>query len=121
MVHTKNIEVGNREHIPHLDIRHVRKSRQEREVLKGLSLSLPRGTVTAVIGPSGAGKTTLLRCINQLTSIDSGEIMLGGRVIAQGGAARSVFDNTLGPVFVRQQIGLVFQEWNLWPNLTVQE
>lgn len=78
------------------------------------------GEVVAVIGPSGVGKTTLLKCANLLIPIDYGRVVLGGRVVCdangRGGPAYHVAPNE-----VRRRVGMVFQEWNLWPNKTIRD
>lgn len=93
-----------------LQLQHVYKSFSKRAILKNISLSLEPGTILAVIGPSGGGKSTLLRCINLLTPIDKGNIYLNGEMLLRAPANK-----------VRQKIGMVFQEWNLWPDRTVLE
>jgi polar amino acid transport system ATP-binding protein len=80
-------------------------------VLKNVSLTIERGSVVVVIGRSGSGKSTLLRCINGLEPLDSGEIRLGGRLLTRD-------DSTLRAL--RQEIGIVFQGYNLFPHLTVE-
>jgi polar amino acid transport system ATP-binding protein len=80
------------------------------EVLRGLSLDVPAGTTTCVIGPSGSGKSTALRVVNRLLEPDSGDVLLGGR---------SVLDDD--PDLLRRQIGMVFQQFNLFPHLSVLE
>jgi polar amino acid transport system ATP-binding protein len=78
-------------------------------VLKGLSLNVNEGEVVVIIGPSGTGKSTLLRCINRLTEPDSGEIYLEDKKIQSNMSSLSR---------VRQQIGMVFQDFNLFNHLT---
>lgn len=77
-------------------------------VLRGIDLDVPAGTTTAVIGPSGSGKSTLLRTLNRLYEPDKGDILLDGRSV--------LGDN---PDQVRQRIGMVFQQFNLFPHRTV--
>ncbi len=95
-----------------LEIRDVEKSFQQIKVLRGISLSVDEHQVVCLIGPSGCGKSTLLRCINGLEQIQGGEIrMEGDRVSGPG-----VDVNRL-----RQQVGIVFQSYNLFPHMTVLE
>jgi polar amino acid transport system ATP-binding protein len=80
----------------------------ENAVLRGIDLDVPAGTTTAVIGPSGSGKSTLLRVLNRLHEPDRGDILLDGRSVLR--------DN---PNALRQRIGMVFQQFNLFPHRTV--
>ena len=88
----------------------IHKSFGDLAVLKGIDVEVRRGEVLAIIGPSGSGKSTLLRCINQLETIQGGDIQFEGHSIARG----PVDINK-----VRQRIGMVFQHFNLFPHLTV--
>jgi len=91
------------------------KSFAGRLVLNDVSLSVPRGTITAVIGQSGGGKTTLLRCLNLLERPDRGVITVNGEPI---------FDGTLvcrDLPKLRRAVGMVFQRFNLFPHLTAVE
>jgi polar amino acid transport system ATP-binding protein len=83
-------------------------------VLRGVSLDVGRGHVVCVIGPSGSGKSTLLRCINLLEPPDQGKILLEGREITGGAAADDVD-------FVRRRVGMVFQQFNLFPHKSAIE
>ena len=94
----------------HLSIRGVHKSFGVNEVLRGVSLDVPRGNVVAFIGASGSGKSTLLRCVNLLEPIDDGEIILDGTDISAPG-----FDANVA----RREVGLVFQSYNLFPHMHV--
>lgn len=89
----------------------VRKSFGELSVLKDVSLAVDRGTVVALVGRSGSGKSTLLRCINGLEAIDAGEIIVDGKRVEQKEATLRA---------LRQEIGIVFQSYNLFPHLTVE-
>ena len=88
----------------------VRKSFGENLVLDDIDLELERGSAVVVAGPSGSGKSTMLRCINGLESIDSGEVTFDGRRVETTG--REIYS-------IRAQIGMVFQQFNLFPHMTV--
>src|SRR5437870_8882669 len=87
----------------------VRKSFGDNLVLDGIDLTVATGEVLVVIGPSGSGKSTLLRCVNLLEPLDSGRIFFEGKEISRRGTDVSE---------VRQRIGMVFQQLNLFPHLT---
>jgi ABC-type polar amino acid transport system ATPase subunit len=88
----------------------VRKSFGDNVVLDGIDLDVAAAEVLVVVGPSGSGKSTLLRCVNLLEPLDSGRIFFEGEEITRKGADVSA---------VRQRIGMVFQQFNLFPHLTV--
>ncbi len=88
----------------------VRKSFGDNLVLDGIDLSVASGEVLVVIGPSGSGKSTLLRCVNLLEPVDSGRIYFEGEELTRKGVALPE---------VRQRIGIVFQQFNLFPHLRV--
>jgi polar amino acid transport system ATP-binding protein len=103
-----------------VQIKSLRKSFGEVEVLKGIDLHIEGGEVVCIIGPSGSGKSTLLNCINFLESYEGGEIQLDGVLVgyerdAQG-TLRKVSDHKLNKT--RQRIGIVFQQFNLFPHMT---
>ena len=95
-----------------ISLRGVHKSFGTNSVLNGIDLDIAEGTVVSLIGPSGSGKSTLLRCINLLEPIDDGEIRLDDVDISIPG-----FD--ANPV--RRRIGMVFQNFNLFPHMSVQD
>ncbi|MFF8816997.1 amino acid ABC transporter ATP-binding protein [Leucobacter sp. NPDC015123] len=100
----------------------VRKSFGGNEVLRGVSIEVQRGTVTALIGPSGSGKSTFLRCINDLETFDSGDILVDGERVAYRREGTKAYE--LKPRIVakrRAKLGMVFQGFNLFGHLTVLE
>ena len=121
-----------------IDVKNVYKSFGKKEILKGISCTVRQGERVVIIGPSGSGKSTLLRCMNLLETPDSGEIWLDGQLITP-------LDELLHPEFTvdgkldkklkkeferemsininsaRQQMGMVFQHFNLFNNLTVMQ
>jgi ABC-type polar amino acid transport system ATPase subunit len=94
----------------------VHKSFGKLEVLRGIDLDIARGEVVCILGPSGSGKSTLLRCLNLLEPPERGEIYLEGRDI-RGGRGESGLELD----FVRQRVGIVFQQFNLFPQKTALE
>jgi glutamate transport system ATP-binding protein len=94
-----------------VELRRITKAFGDNVVLDGIDLSVARGEVIVIAGPSGSGKSTLLRCVNGLEPVDSGEIEFDGRPVKPG----------RGLPALRAQIGLVFQQFNLFPHMTVLE
>nr|WP_310617953.1 amino acid ABC transporter ATP-binding protein [Pantoea cypripedii] len=90
----------------------VKKSFGQNEVLRGITTTVERGDIVTIIGKSGSGKSTLLRCINGLEQPDSGTIHVGGLQV--GGSAAELQK-------LRQNVGMVFQSFNLFPHLTAAE
>ncbi|NDW04950.1 amino acid ABC transporter ATP-binding protein [Jiella pacifica] len=106
---------------PAVRIRDVHKSFGSTEVLKGIDLSVPKGSTTCLLGPSGSGKSTLLRCIAFLEETTSGLIEIDGDPLgfADPGGGRSRTRLSAGDIRrVRAKIGMVFQQFNLWPHMT---
>ena len=97
---------------PIVSIRDVHKSFGDFEVLKGVSFDVMKGEVVCVIGPSGSGKSTLLRCINALNDIQKGSIKVEGQ---------EVHDPNLDKLALRKKVGMVFQQYNLFPHKTALE
>ena len=95
-----------------IEIRDVRKSFGDLEVLKGIELTVEKGEVISIIGASGSGKSTMLYCINALEPIDSGHIIVDG--VNVHGKGTDVNE-------LRRNIGMVFQQWNSFPHLTTLE
>ena len=91
------------------------------EVLKGIDLEVNEGEVVAVIGPSGGGKSTLLRCLNKLETIDKGSITIDGEELCRetSGGTGYVKNNDVRRIACK--MGMVFQQFNLFPHMTVLE
>jgi polar amino acid transport system ATP-binding protein len=92
------------------------------EVLKGVTLGVPKGETVCIIGASGSGKTTFIRCINHLEKIDAGRITVNGQLIGYReakGKLRS--DSEKSVALQRTHIGMVFQRFNLFPHKTAIE
>ncbi len=99
--------------------RSVHKRFGQVEVLRGIDLDVPRGSVTALVGPSGSGKSTLLRCINHLDQISAGTLMVDGAFVGydfRNGRLYETSERQLG--LRRAEIGMVFQSFNLFAHLT---
>nr|WP_060494143.1 MULTISPECIES: amino acid ABC transporter ATP-binding protein [Pseudomonas] len=101
-----------------VEVKGARKAYGALEVLKGIDLSVSRGQIVAIIGPSGSGKSTLLRSINHLEVLNGGEVWLDGDQVNRPLKGRA-FEQHINQV--RQQMGMVFQHFNLFPHLTVCE
>ncbi|TWH45422.1 amino acid ABC transporter ATP-binding protein [Sporomusa sp. KB1] len=100
----------------------IHKQFNQLEVLKGISLTVDKGEVIAIIGPSGSGKSTFLRCLNRLETIDQGSIEIEGDVLVTDSGQGKV--NYAAEAEARQicrRMGMVFQQFNLFPHLTVLE
>jgi polar amino acid transport system ATP-binding protein len=105
-----------------LSVRGVHKWLGHNHVLRGVDLMVERGQVLCILGPSGSGKTTLLRCMNHLETIDAGTIELDGALIGYEKRGSRLVE--LSPSDIarqRQRIGMVFQQFNLFPHLTALE
>jgi len=102
---------------PLLVVDDVHKHFGRHEVLRGISTTVAKGEVVAVLGPSGSGKSTLLRCINHLEKIDGGDVLFEGRSVHfQPGTRRPLSEREVARI--RARIGMVFQRFNLFPHLT---
>ena len=102
-----------------LQMRGIRKSFGELEVLKDISLSVEEGEVVAIIGPSGSGKSTLLRCATLLETVDGGSITYLDHAVAWEEDSAAVYAPAKELREVRQVFGLVFQNFNLFPHFSV--
>ena len=94
---------------PMVSIKDVHKSFGELEVLKGVSMDIMKGECVCIIGPSGSGKSTLIRCVNALNDIQQGSILVEGL---------EVNDPSLNKLELRKKVGMVFQQYNLFPHKT---
>jgi polar amino acid transport system ATP-binding protein len=105
---------------PMVEARQVRKSFGRLEVLKGIDLTVNRGEVLCLIGPSGSGKSTFIRCINHLEKIDGGELVVDGDLVGYRQSGNRLYELRDKEVCVmRAQIGMVFQQFNLFPHMSV--
>jgi polar amino acid transport system ATP-binding protein len=105
---------------PVLKLRGVCKRFGALEVLKGIDLDVQKGEVVCILGPSGSGKSTLLRCVNLLEPPEEGEILLESQDICRGPGS-GTGEQSWELDFVRQRVGMVFQQFNLFPHKTVLE
>ncbi|WP_326975114.1 amino acid ABC transporter ATP-binding protein [Caproicibacter sp. BJN0012] len=106
--------------MPVLTANNLYKSFDGTEVLKGISLDVEKGEVLTVIGPSGSGKSTLLRCITQLEDIDRGEVSICGEtLVSNGKSGAAVYSDRAACNRIALHLGLVFQNFNLFPHFTV--
>ena len=106
-----------------LSMRGIHKSFGDLSVLRGIDLSLARGEVLAIIGPSGSEKSTLLRCINKLETIDRGNITIRGEKLCwtNPGGTTATYASTNDVRRILMSTGMVFQQLNLFPHMTVIE
>ena len=95
-----------------IDIRNLHKKFGDLEVLKGVDLTVAAGEVVCIIGPSGSGKSTVLRCINRLETPTSGTVIVDGH---------DIMDPRTDINSVRTEAGMVFQQFNLFPHMSVLE
>ncbi len=95
-----------------IKIEELHKSFGKNEVLKGINLEIKRGEVVVIIGPSGSGKSTLLRSMNLLEEASKGKVIFEGVDIT---------DKKNDLFAMREKMGMVFQQFNLFPNMTVME
>ena len=93
-----------------LEVKNLKKSFGDRVILDNVNLTVKDDEILCIVGPSGAGKTTLLRCITGLDTPDSGEFLMDGKPFDPQGTGAS-----------DRVIGVVFQDFNLFPNLSVME
>ena len=93
-----------------ISVKNLRKSFNGLEVLKGIDTEIEKGDVVCIIGPSGSGKSTFLRCLNLLETPDSGSVVLDGTELT---------DKKTNINKERMKMGMVFQQFNLFPHMTI--
>ena len=105
---------------PVVKLEHAKKSFGDNEVLKDISLTVNKGDVLAIIGPSGGGKSTLLRCLTMLETLDAGELSYGDLAVTTSGpSGKAVYGGKDVMKQAKTKFGLVFQNFNLFPHYTV--
>ncbi|CDF59035.1 amino acid ABC transporter ATP-binding protein [Thermobrachium celere] len=104
-----------------LELKNVAKSYKGKRILDNISFEVKEGEIVSIFGKSGAGKSTLLRCINGLETIDKGSIKINGEYLYRQNGIYVEVAKGESLKKIRQSIGLVFQNFNLFSNLTVLE
>ena len=102
-----------------LEANNIHKSFGETHVLKGVDLVVEEGQVVSIIGPSGSGKSTLLRCMTQLETADSGSISICGRTMTEDRNGTAVYSDKNQLRQIMLDVGLVFQNFQLFPHWSV--
>ncbi|MBR6501698.1 MAG: amino acid ABC transporter ATP-binding protein [Firmicutes bacterium] len=102
-----------------LEAKEIYKSFGDNQVLKGVDLFVEEGQVVSIIGPSGSGKSTLLRCMTQLETADSGEISICGQPMTKNQNGKAVYSDKAQLRQIMLDVGLVFQNFQLFPHWSV--
>ena len=104
-----------------LSVQGLYKSFKGKPVLEDVSFELGKGEILAIIGRSGAGKTTILRCVNNLVKCDRGTIQVDGMYLCKDDGEKSNYARQADMLKIRKKLGLVFQNFNLFPHMSVLE
>ncbi|MEL7656038.1 MAG: amino acid ABC transporter ATP-binding protein [Bacillota bacterium] len=105
-----------------INVENLHKSFHSLQVLKGINLKVNKGEIVSVIGPSGSGKSTLLRCMNHLEVADKGSISFEGNYIAKADSSgKAVYKSNKEVLAICSNLGMVFQNFNLFPHKSVME
>ena len=109
--------------IPSIRVTNLHKTFGALEVLRGISFDVQRGSVVSMVGASGSGKSTLLRCVNHLETPTAGDVLIDGISLCfQEGKSATPKSRSLAEInHMRRDLGMVFQQFNLWPHMTVLE
>ncbi len=102
-----------------LEIKNLKKSFGDLEVLKDISMSVNEGEVVSILGPSGSGKSTFLRCISMLETIDGGIMTYCGKTAVSEKDGKPAYASKAELNEIKHSFGLVFQNFNLFPHYTV--
>lgn len=102
-----------------LEIKNLKKSFGDLQVLKDISMTVAEGEVVSILGPSGSGKSTFLRCISMLETVDGGTMVYCGKTAVSEKDGASVYASKAELKEIKQTYGLVFQNFNLFPHYTV--
>lgn len=100
-----------------IEIQNLNAWYDQNQVLKNINLSIYKNKVTAIIGPSGCGKSTLIRCINRLHEVVP-KAKVEGKIIIDG---KNIYDEDVDPIDIRKKVGMVFQQPNPFPTMTIFE
>lgn len=104
-----------------IEAKNVIKNFGSLQVLKGINMDVNEGEVVAIIGPSGGGKSTFLRCLNKLEDVNGGTIVIDGETLVEDGKDGVVYADKEKQRSIVCRMGMVFQQFNLFPHMTVLE
>lgn len=104
-----------------IEAKNVIKNFGSLQVLKGINMDVNEGEVVAIIGPSGGGKSTFLRCLNKLEDVNGGTIVIDGETLVEDGKDGVVYADKEKQRAIVCRMGMVFQQFNLFPHMTVLE